>query len=61
MDPISAGIAVGGSLLNGLMQGSQNRANRKWQSKENQKARDYNTEMWEKITHIMTLLNKWQG
>lgn len=48
MDPISSGIAVGGSLVNGLMQGSQNRANRKWQSKENQKARDYNTEMWEK-------------
>ena len=48
MDPISAGIAVGGSLVNGLMQGGQNRANRKWQSKENQKARDYNTEMWEK-------------
>lgn len=48
MDPISAGIAVGGSLVNGLIQGSQNRQNRKWQSKENQKARDYNTEMWEK-------------
>lgn len=48
MDPISAGIAVGGSLVNGLMQGSQNRANRRWQSKENQKSRDYNTEMWEK-------------
>ena len=48
LDPISAGIAVGGSLVNGLLQGSQNRKNRKFQSKENQKARDYNTEMWEK-------------
>lgn len=48
MDPISAGIAVGGSLVNGLMQGSQNRANRRFQERENQKARDYNTMMWEK-------------
>lgn len=48
MDPISAGIAVGGSLINGLMQGSQNRANRRFQERENQKARDYNTMMWEK-------------
>ena len=48
MDPISAGIVAGGSLVNGLMQGSQNRANRKFQERENQKARDYNTEMWEK-------------
>ena len=48
MDPISAGIAAGGSLINGLLQGDQNAKNRKWQSKENQKARDYNTEMWEK-------------
>lgn len=48
MDPISAGIAVGGSLINGLMQGSQNRANRRFQERENQKARDYNTLMWEK-------------
>ena len=48
VDPISAGIAVGGSLINGLLQGDQNAKNRKWQSKENQKARDYNTEMWEK-------------
>ena len=24
MDPISAGIAVGGSLINGLLQGDQN-------------------------------------
>nr|QJB21194.1 MAG: DNA pilot protein [Microvirus sp.] len=47
-DPLSAGIVAGGSLVNGLMQGTQNRANRKWQSKENQKARDYNTMMWEK-------------
>lgn len=48
MDPISATISAGASITNGLMQSSQNRANRKWQSKENQKARDYNTEMWEK-------------
>lgn len=48
MDPISAGIAVGGSLVNGLLQGSQNRANRRFQERENQKARDYNTLMWEK-------------
>lgn len=48
MDPISAGIAVGGSLINGLMQGSQNRANRRFQERENKKARDYNTLMWEK-------------
>ena len=48
MDPISAGVAVGGSLVNGLMQGSQNRKNREFQAKENQKARDYNTQMWEK-------------
>ena len=48
MDPISTGIAVGGSLINGLLQGDQNRKNREWQSKENQKARDYNTMMWEK-------------
>ena len=48
IDPISAGIAAGGSLINGLLQGDQNAKNRKWQSKENQKARDYNTEMWEK-------------
>nr|QJB21188.1 MAG: DNA pilot protein [Microvirus sp.] len=48
MDPISAGIAVGGSLVNGLMQGAQNRANRRAQERENQKARDYNTQMWEK-------------
>ncbi len=48
MDPISAGIAVGGSLINGLIQGSQNRANRRFQERENQKARDYNTLMWEK-------------
>ena len=48
MDPISAGIAVGGSIINGLMQGSQNRANRRFQERENQKARDYNTLMWEK-------------
>lgn len=48
MDPISAGIAVGGSLINGLMQGAQNRANRRFQERENQKARDYNTLMWEK-------------
>lgn len=48
MDPISAGIAVGGSLINGLMQGSQNRANRRFQERENQKSRDYNTMMWEK-------------
>ena len=48
MDPISAGIAVGGSLVNGLMQGAQNRANRRFQERENQKARDYNTLMWEK-------------
>ena len=33
-DPISAGIAVGGSLVNGLMQGSQNRANRKWEKNQ---------------------------
>lgn len=48
MDPISAGIVAGGSLINGLLQGDQNKANRKWQSEENQKARDYNTLMWEK-------------
>ena len=48
MDPISAGLAVGGSIVNGLMQGSQNRANRRFQERENQKARDYNTLMWEK-------------
>ena len=48
LDPISAGIAVGGSLVNGLLQGSQNRKNREFQARENQKARDYNTEMWEK-------------
>ena len=48
MDPLSAGIAAGGSLINGLLQGDQNAKNRKWQSKENQKARDYNTMMWEK-------------
>ena len=48
MDPISAGLAVGGSLINGLSQANQNRKNREWQSKENQKARDYNTMMWEK-------------
>ena len=46
VDPVSAGIAVGGSLINGLLQGDQNAKNRKWQSKENQKARDYNTEMY---------------
>ena len=48
MDPISAGIAVGGSLINGLSQGRQNRLNRQFQREENQKARDYNTQMWEK-------------
>ncbi len=48
MDPISAGIALGGSLINGLSQGRQNRLNRQFQEKENQKARDYNTLMWEK-------------
>lgn len=48
MDPISAGIAVGGSLVNGLLQSGQNRKNREFQAKENQKARDYNTQMWEK-------------
>ena len=48
MDPISAGIVAGGSLVNGLLQGSQNRANRKFQERENQKARDYNSMMWEK-------------
>ena len=48
MDPISAGIAVGGSLINGLSQGRQNRLNRQFQREENQKARDYNTLMWEK-------------
>ena len=48
MDPLSAGISFGGSLINGLLQGDQNRKNREWQSKENQKARDYNTMMWEK-------------
>ena len=48
MDPISAGIAGGVSLMNGLLQGQQNRLNRDFQMKENQKARDYNTMMWEK-------------
>ena len=38
MGLISAGLAVGGSLVNGLMQGSQNRKNREFQSKENQKS-----------------------
>lgn len=52
MDPISAGIVAGGSLVNGLLQGNQNRRNRKFQAKENQKARDYNTEMWEKKQRI---------
>ena len=47
-DPISAGIAAGTSLVNGLLQANQNKQNREWQSKENQKARDYNTMMWEK-------------
>lgn len=48
MDPISAGITAGASITNGLMQSATNRKNRKFQAKENQKARDYNTEMWEK-------------
>lgn len=48
MDPISAGIVAGGSLINGLLQGSQNRQNRRFQERENQKARDYNTLMWDK-------------
>ena len=48
MDPLSAGIAAGGSLVNGLLQGNQNKKNRDFQRKENQKARDYNTLMWEK-------------
>lgn len=48
MDPVSAGIVAGGSLVNGLLQGNQNRANRRFQERENQKARDYNTMMWEK-------------
>lgn len=47
-DPISAGIAAGASITNGLMQIATNRKNRKFQAKENQKARDYNTMMWEK-------------
>ena len=34
MDPISAGIAVGGSLINGLSQGRQNRLNRQFQRKK---------------------------
>ena len=48
MDPIIGGalISGGASFLNGLFQGGQNKANRKWQSAENQKARDYNTQMW---------------
>ena len=48
MDPISAGIVAGGSFINGLLQGSQNRQNRRFQERENQKARDYNTLMWDK-------------
>ena len=47
MDPISASIAAGGSIINGLLQGSQNRANRKWQERENEKARQFNLKMWE--------------
>lgn len=52
MDPISAGITAGAGLVGGLFnagsQARQNRLNRKFQSEENQKARDYNTMMWEK-------------
>ena len=48
MDPISAGISVVGGLFNAGSQSRQNRLNRKFQSEENQKARDYNTQMWEK-------------
>ena len=48
MDPIIGGaiLSGGANLLNGMLQSGQNKANRKWQSAENQKARDYNTQMW---------------
>lgn len=62
MDPISAGISAGaglsagitagaglvGGLFNAGSQSRQNRLNRKFQAEENQKARDYNTMMWER-------------
>ena len=50
IDPtvLATSIATAGSLINGFSQGNMNRKNRKFQAAENQKARDYNTLMWEK-------------
>lgn len=48
MDPVTVGITAGSSLFNAFSQGAQNRKNRQFQAQENQKARDFELDMWNK-------------
>ena len=48
MDTVSASIAAGASVFNAFSQGSENRKNREFQARENQKARDFELDMWNK-------------
>lgn len=45
---LASAIPVVGNLVNGILQSGQNKKNRKFQAQENQKARDFNLEMWNK-------------
>lgn len=69
-DPLTA-LAIGSSIVGGIGnligQSDANasnmaiaRANREWQSEENQKARDYQTQMWERQNEYNTPANQRQ-
>ena len=48
MEPISAAIGIGGSIASTLFQSKQNKKNIKFQQEENEKARAFSREMWDK-------------
>ena len=57
---LSVGSSVASSLFNAASQSRENRLNRQFQQAENQKARDYNTEMWNKNNEYNTITNQMQ-
>ena len=59
-DPLTLALSVGSSLFNAGAQRRENSLNRKFQQAENQKARDYNTEMWNKNNEYNTITNQMQ-
>lgn len=58
-DPLTLALSVGSSLFN-VVHKKENRLNREFQQAENQKARDYNTEMWNKNNEYNTITNQMQ-